>query len=364
MTRKVANGNAAIAAPVPNWPPYGPVNEVFMYDVRTRRVPVGFRIDGEPASERAYDAWLRELVDEMARFLWPRYDSNASPPWVGKAASIMEALTRADFELMRGLRNRLALAPTGRDATLAKSHMALFLEEDLVKPWPTYALYETKLPDELMARVQESMHKPVAAFGPAPLRFKHLMQRPRPFQMALILGIEDFKYEWAKSAVTPSIISGHSIQAVIAGAGAYVQHVLDFQKVAGSIAHLEQYAVDVGDRRVFAGVHYPSDNLASWYVAIKLCDHYMFGELGRLAKTFLWSAISKRSAVHAAMAEVGGVYAEPLKELARIATTEDEITKAAYVPSCDLALAAQRKKTMPENAYRRSSERNNVVAAP
>ena len=36
------------------------------------------------------------------------------------------------------------------------------------------------------------------------------------------------------------------------------------------VTALQALAVDMGDRRVFAGVHYPSDNLLSWFVALSV----------------------------------------------------------------------------------------------
>ena len=82
---------------------------------------------------------------------------------------------------------------------------------------------------------------------------------------------------------------------------------------------MKQYMVDIGDRRVFAGVHYPSDNLASWFCALRLCDHF-FSTAGQDAKTLMWEAISQHSAVYKAMAsaiakDANSPYAAPMKRL-------------------------------------------------
>lgn len=301
-----------------DWPPYGLMNAGFMHDVLTRRVPLNFRLGGVPADEKSFAAWVDALVGKMAKFLWPRYVHKAAQPWQGAAALTARDLTIADFKLLGDLRAKLAETPIGRDKGLTQTHKALFLSEDM-KPWPTYALYETALAPELLTKMQEAMVKTNVNFGPAPLRFKALQQRPRPYQMALLLDIADFAYEWAHSAVTPSIVSGHSLQGLLAGAGAYTTHLLELEKVVAAKKHLQQWAVDVGDRRVFAGVHYPSDNLASWYVALSMCDNYVYGELGQEAKRFLWQAISERSLVFQAMVQHGGVYAAPLAELRKLA---------------------------------------------
>ncbi len=309
---------APLSSATLDWPPYGHMNAGFMHDVWTRRVPLNFRVNGVPTDENGFARWVESLVGHMAEFLWPRYVHGATPHWNGAAALTAKDLTIADFELLKTLRAKLVETPVGRDKSLTQTHKALFFSEDL-KPWPTYASYETALTPELLTKMQEAMVKTNFNFGPAPLRFKALQQRPRPYQMALLLGIRDFAYEWAQSAVTPSIVSGHSLQGLLAGAGAYTTHMLELAKVASAPQHLQQWAVDVGDRRVFAGVHYPSDNLASWYVALHMCDNYVYGELGQEAKHFLWQAISKRSLVFEAMVQHGGIYDAPLAELRKLA---------------------------------------------
>jgi hypothetical protein len=308
--------------PMLGWPPYGRMNKGFEFDIATKRVPPGFRIKGVPANDATFTKWVEDRVDDMAKFLWPRYATVPGKPggtWTGKAADFAQDLTVSDLKLMRVLRGYLSSMPRGRNDKMTNSHRALFRAEDEGKPWPTYAQYETGWSPEMQTLVQESMHKPVAAFGPAPLRFKQLMQRPRPYQMALALGFDDFEYEWARSAVTPAIISGHCVQGVIAGAGAYVAHLYDLQNLPDAECFLQQYAVDIGDRRVFAGVHYPTDNVASWFVALHACDNNLFGELGQNARRFLWEAISKRSLVYAAMKDAGGLYKKPLNVLERLA---------------------------------------------
>jgi len=71
----------------------------------------------------------------------------------------------------------------------------------------------------------------------------------------------------------PSLISGHSIQGILLSRMVlefWLQNneIEKFDKNDIQIKSLAQYAVNFGDRRVFAGVHYPSDNNASWFVAL------------------------------------------------------------------------------------------------
>ena len=61
-----------------------------------------------------------------------------------------------------------------------------------------------------------------------------------------------------------------------------------------------QYAVDFGDRRVFAGVHYPSDNLASWVAVLRLIP-WVFSQNGGFLVDFIRTAIIEQSAVYRLM---------------------------------------------------------------
>jgi hypothetical protein len=285
-------------------PPYGYINEEWMYDVRTRRVPVGFRIGGKPVlSEADYTKWLEATVADIAEFLWPQYDQ-ATRAWVGQASKNAWALTIADLDLMHEkLQPMLVARAPSRDKSVQDTHKALFLVEDIDKSRTTYPKYENGLPADQILAAQEQMRIGLGDFGPAPLRFKEYFQRPRPYQIAFMRG-RPFAYEWGKSAVTPALISGHSIQGLIQGCRAYIGSMLKLELVAGAVDSLQQWCIDVGDRRVFAGVHYPSDNLASWYVALKLCDHYMFGELNSQAKDFIKDAIRKSEVFKAMQAHV------------------------------------------------------------
>jgi hypothetical protein len=65
---------------------------------------------------------------------------------------------------------------------------------------------------------------------------------------------------------------------------------------------LEQFAVDIGDRRVLARVHYPSDLLSSWLMVMGMAN-YVFST--REVKNHLWAAISKRSQMYRRIVSTG-----------------------------------------------------------
>jgi hypothetical protein len=67
-----------------------------------------------------------------------------------------------------------------------------------------------------------------------------------------------------------------------------------------------QYAVDFGDRRVMAGVHYPSDNLGSWLLALDLIPRVCSPDTGAEVKRRIWTAISARSVIFRILKRVLG----------------------------------------------------------
>jgi hypothetical protein len=118
------------------------------------------------------------------------------------------------------------------------------------------------------------------------------------------------------------MISGHSLQGLI-GVGAVMEQILQsgIPFNSDSWTALSQYAVDIGDRRVFAGIHYPSDNLSSWIVLMRLAN---FIYRSHEVKSKLWSAITERSLVYRLIDNQKGtsVYSAPLKLLRQLAESD------------------------------------------
>lgn len=305
-------------------PPYGHMNTPLMWDVDTRRVPERFALKGRLATAVEWRKYVEALVAEVAEFLWPSYDFQAQA-WCGAAQATARTLTEADLALLQTTLSTQLLKPVlTRRADQASmcdvTHKYMFQKEDEPTEPTLFAmldLYLPTVPAEMLASLKKGVLKALGAFGPAPLRFKELLQRPRPYQVAFMYRRTHFSWELAKSSMTPSIPSGHSLQALIGFCSGYMAWRLELQDVAGATEALQQYSVDFGDRRVFAGVHYPSDNIASWFFALRLCDH-LFGEAGQVAKDFMRSAIEK-SAVFIAMdtvrAEADSPYALPMRRL-------------------------------------------------
>lgn len=309
-------------------PPYGFINSEWMVGLGTA-VPPGFELHGSPATVSQFRAWVADLASEIAENLWPMFD-RPSGTWRGGAAETAIALTEADLELLEPLRLHLTSPIEARG--VGAMHREFFDEEDGfvidVAATPpsfrpvgsSYAKYDDLLPPGIVLKIRTAFRGDgIKASGELDLQLKQYLQRPRAFQVAALFGRNAYTYQWAKSAVSPSLVSGHALQASIAGCYAYLACKTDLSNTQDSVRYWSQFTVDMGDRRVFAGVHYPSDNLASWFTALRLAPH-IFASQASDARNFLWQAISQRSAVYAAMKEASesepfSPYVKPLQWL-------------------------------------------------
>jgi hypothetical protein len=277
------------------WPPYGDFHAELHWRMDTNRVPDAFMVNGRKASAVDYKTYIDTEAAQMGDWLWPTYDA-PSHRWRGHAIEHAKRLTLADLELMDELRGYLPKEVKCLDRGLKTTYKAMFLMED-ESAKPTLEIYFPTLSGEVLAAVRAGVDRGLqGVVATTHLRFKEHFQRPRPYQVAYLLG-KKFEYEFAKSAVTPSLISGHSLQGLVGRTQAFMDVKPELEGTPEGVESLQQYCVDIGDRRVMAGVHYPSDNLGSWFAGFRLCDH-VFGERGQMAKDFMRKAIFDRSIVY------------------------------------------------------------------
>lgn len=304
-----------------NLPPYGFINAENDAFLRSRPVPRGFRLDpgdtdGPVGGADQWEDWLGALADEMAGFLWPVWLEGG---WEGEAAGQALRLTEADLQVMRDLQGTLSERIRGAGGMTGR-HLDAFKREDTGVPGATFEYYEPKLP----AMLREEMTNAVMTGGlqlarPASQGLKNRFLRPRPQQVAMLLGQRPLPLQPSASAITPAMISGHCIQGTLALAQVMASMSDVLEQTPGLLQDVQRFLVDTGDRRVFAGLHYPSDNLGSWYTALRLCDH-VFGADGPEIRTRLWGAIQDHSMVWKAMdaavrADAQSVYAPLLARL-------------------------------------------------
>lgn len=227
-----------------------------------------------------YEAWSQRNLAMIQRTLWPLWDPGAPEQWRGESQERMETLTLADLELLEEFR------PTGQSGAMG------LRPEESARVAEAYAEY-----DPAGGRVIGRQQKPMRKLGNTAAYFKQMLQRPRAYQMAFLFEKGTFSWALAKSSVTAAIPSEHCLQGCI-GAACLVDEILtDGRKLdPGSWEALQRLAVDVGDQRVLARIHYPSDNIASWLLALDLAEPVFDNPDG--VRQFLWTAISERSVVY------------------------------------------------------------------
>ncbi len=315
-------------------PPYGIMDNDYLRNLGSKQligspaepmVPPDFRLlDGcdESQREKCWVEWRENTLSEIKDVLWPVWNSKTRG-WEGGAAKTMVKLTRVDLSILHSLRVGSSLplraAPASKLRALnCPTHSAFFQEEDQGKIFASYAMYDRKLDARYPAIFSDVFFAGLASkCSSTQLQFKRQFQRPRAYQAAFLLGEYEFNLEEAISSMTPSMVSGHSLQGLI-GVGAVMEHIcesgIDFSD--DSWLALSQYAVDIGDRRVMAGVHYPSDNLGSWIVLMRLANR-VFDSTGKIKKR-LWHAISECSLIYRLIQKKNeGVYSLGLELLKR-----------------------------------------------
>ena len=110
----------------------------------------------------------------------------------------------------------------------------------------------------------------LSMFNKLILELKMAFNRLRPLQSSFIEDIP-IKTYITYSGQTPALPSGHSLQGFLFGALIYYNlkkyfdslNVIDYEY---ELYLLVRVCKDTGHRRIIAGLHYPSDVLASWII--------------------------------------------------------------------------------------------------
>lgn len=272
--------------------------------VPTDWIAPGGRDDATRTSH--YDRLRDALLVELADTLWPQWRDGA---WHGAAAARMEDLTRADFEGFRAL-HRTSVERIRAIAFHDRRHFDLQALEDEGVPSECLALYAPTLARDVPDFGKLWLTSQVAKAGNASTWLKARLQRPRPYQVAMLLGMGSFDHAVAKSGNTPSMISGHAIQGFMGVASAFEIAQAVRPLTPAESAGLEQLAVDVGDRRVYGGIHYPADNLGSWLVALRLAP-FVYRD-PEIVRGFMKRALGRSAVMATARASGNAAYAPVL----------------------------------------------------
>jgi hypothetical protein len=272
--------------------------------------PTDFRLLPGQAPKQRAASWIEffeATLDVINATLWPRFDYS-SQEWVGDSASRMRLLTKKDHEVLARIQSHpqgLELYRPVRSPIRAANcpiQEELFTLEDTEKLATAYRYYDRELAKLYSGEAIETLRVQAmyAKVANVSTQFKYHLQRPRPYQTAVLFAGNEFRYHAALTSHTPSMCSGHAVQSALAAGGMLERFWAE--KVPGfltpnspSVLALTQWAVDAGDRRVLAGVHYPSDNLCSWLIFLHLANRVYTDQR---VKTALWSAITKQSYVY------------------------------------------------------------------
>lgn len=275
------------------FPPYGHLSTLFVRAIKS----------GPPTDWNgpAFDVFLGRMEDLYNQVLWPTWDSG----WQrAPSRPRMGLITAADFDI---LHTYLSPGTTLIDQNVAspagvppapKRHLDLFSQEDVTrfgKPFGHFIndAYNANLSSYVVERIGESYRQGLdSKVGGSVLKLKDKSQRPRPYQVAQIFGLtvgnaQALRNEQAMTANSPALFCGHCLQGLLGGSAALTL------VTPGSPAELAllQNMVDMGDRRVFAGVHYPSDNIASWILALTMIAGVYAGPWIPLMRSKIWQAI-------------------------------------------------------------------------
>lgn len=231
----------------------------------------------EPEKSQAHRIKLWEtLASDVADSLAQQF----GPMW-GMAGwqSAWQSLSLADMSCMHTLRidGHWGATVSTPSATSKRHEQAFTFEDDgnVTESLKYYCASDAFRQSDLDV-VRSVGDAALASYlGSLHLKVKASFQRPRPNQSAFVLGHEQaqLRFASARSALTPSFISGHAIEY---GLYFLVAH-RELAKIGASnslLAGCLQMVVDVGDRRVFGGLHFPSDNIASWIVLANILSQY------------------------------------------------------------------------------------------
>jgi PAP2 superfamily len=312
-------------------PPYGLLNKLFLDRIVDQPIPTDWKpaMDLETLSKsEGWQQWQDKTASQISEILWPTYSGGQ---WNGAATENMWILTVTDFEILDELspeRNDIfSRPPISPQASVGiKVHREWYkAEDDGNEPLGShYETYDVGAPRSFVTEVPKLMQTALdTKVASADLLFKQIFQRPRPYQVAKLMGRERFFYEHSVYATTPSLPSGHCLQGMLSGAAVYSDYnETDLFRNDDRLACLQQLTVDIGDRRVMAGLHYPSDNICSWILALQL-SKFVFRDED--VKSFIWDSISNRSIVYDAIrakirTEPGGPYEPAWNYMRQLAT--------------------------------------------
>ncbi|WP_187430957.1 hypothetical protein ROLI_033470 [Roseobacter fucihabitans] len=326
---------------------------------KNSRVGLFRKMPNFKGDDSQYQALLQGWLDDVSNLIWPRWEGGAwtggsTASFVGGDTPIFEAVAEADLRICLAAFQQSDILTQQPDvhpdlpATKHRQHGWHYIVEDAgrfdreqdcfedadTRSFDNFASRSTGsnfaayfgdiAPKHVMSdgavvdtltQFESDFWGNIGRVQPSIWDIKELFMRPRPYTAATVFGMDDFQWTTADSVthtgVHPSILSGHCIQGILGGCNAFAAWTARGFGNAEAVEALKQYAVDWGDRRVFAGVHYLTDNVGSWVLALRLIPHLYSNPAPIL--DFAKDAIRDKSAAYSTISE--NFNDEPLKPI-------------------------------------------------
>lgn len=312
--------------------PFGVLHDEYKKDNLTDNLykPMKVWPDGEAAFRALLDTWLQDITSNV----WPAWESGA---WVGSASANMETETKKELEIAvnlyygRGKKEdilrvvpEIPPTPDGRtpdhkwhykiEDALVLDRWFLYKKKGVTgepsydfrasqKVGSNYRVYDPTFDD--IGQFENLFWGRMLDIQPPIWNIKQHFQRPRPWSAATALSVEDFRWVVAgepfstHTGMHPSLLSGHCIQGILGGCNVFDSLLKNGIRIDDQRKRaMQKYMVDWGDRRVFAGVHYMTDNIASWTLARRLIP-YLFRSNAKEVEEFAVQSIVRHSRVFA-----------------------------------------------------------------
>ncbi len=273
-------------------PPYGLFPDFYRKHTEWRdKVPGDWLHANTPEGDQRFFNWREQRLFDIRDNIWPEWVPGTG--WEGDAKAFAAEMSKREVELMTEhfVKTDILGEVPGSSGGAAYTHLDHYEfedgrlygklledfraeDEDPSKPkiGRNFFLYDNTPTDggerqAFLSAIADSYTGKTNQFY---FWFKERLMRPRPYQMALIFNLPEFRSRRAMTAMHSAIVSGHATTGLMIRCGA-LEEMLDAGPVSKPMLQsFSQFIVDVGDRRVFAGVHYPTDNLSSWILALTL----------------------------------------------------------------------------------------------
>ena len=245
------------ALPAP--PPYGRMPREF-YAAMSQR-------NGFPEKWRGSLKQKAKFLKDTERLM--RVVLDVKDPW-----HLLRQELRFTIRVLNEIERRCKTA----EGPMEPTHKQLFREEDgepfgaSLRHYAPWLAARSPVPFTVLFEIAFGVH-----MGMLDLRLKDVFQRARPYQIAQVLvnaGESEFarlSHFGVRTALSSAFPGGHAYEATIAFAFAFCRlNALGVAIKPEERRALAQYAADIPDRRIMAGLHYPLDSVGSWLLAYQV----------------------------------------------------------------------------------------------